>query len=94
MKYKGLCIIVVGILTLYDRVSCSRSSENKLNLPSRKSSNHLVSKRNLAVFVEGGLIEEHQVLSDWRDWEKDSTNNTVQEIDSASFCRQEERDDG
>ena len=94
MIYKLTFLRISLILSLHHNVIPHKTLANKLNLTSRKSAEYLISKRNLAVFIEGGLIENQTQLSDWHDWEKDSSDKTVAEIDSKSSCRQEDRDKG
>ena len=92
MKYKLHCTTITVILLLQNVINPHKPSTNKSNLISKKTPRHAVSKRNLALFIEGGKILERKILPGWKDWEKDQSNET--RADPNSACKQEDRDDG
>ena len=94
MTYKLYCTTVTVILLLHNYVNPRKPSTKKANLISRKNSNHSVSKRNLAVFIDGGVILNQTILPGWKDWEKDESNEANIEFDQNLSCQQKDRDSG
>ena len=94
MTYKLHCTTVTVILLLHNYVNPRKPFTKKANLTSWRKSNHSVSKRNLASFIDGGVIQNQTILPGWKDWEKDELNESYVEFDQNLSCQQKDRDSG